>query len=742
MTSIFRRQSFLKKMMMSFCFALSLPIILIWGYLFPQLEQHMLDNVRTNQKNNIARLATTLDQNISSMVTGAVSLSENHTLTSYSTRQSPLGDYNTVHELKKSSFWTNSFVSQTFYYVKKSNRFYTNSASYPFEWLTSTDYGYCYYDWDAESMYHDLQSLVGIEIRPMEKVAYPDHLDSHVISVLMPIPVASNSPYAVLIMWIDRAVLDNLISPLYSDSIESILLYDNKGKSIFSFNADEFEPDCDNIHAALSGQSKNGTALINLNGTEYLFASVCYESSGWRCVSLIPASSVYREINAMRYSLILSTLLLAVASITVLVLASRKTSRSISDLESKALMYVSSDSSRDQLDTVHNALDQLGQQAEKMQQRYIETIPLLKERWIYALISGQYISFDDFNRVSAGSGVRFTLPEFSVTIIRTTPDDSADILEYLESLESVLPNGLEGYYVFAFDRRDIIFVCAAHTSQTALVYLNDIFDDISTTFHQQARLAIGISVTSAAKAHLSYNSAAELIEKMTFMGRIGVEQATGSHNKAEDLFPAQTSSLAFSIIKKDSASIQRAVEQILNFIRDDSVSLFMIRALYINTVDLLLRGLDNMDFASEQLSSLAILPDRITYEAMADNLHKLETALCSCIDEGQREIDINIDNVTDYIQKHCLEYEFCVQNIADYFKMSYTGFSHYFKRKMNKSCKQFVDEYRAEKAIEILMNTVEPLEVISQRVGFGNTTSFIRSFKKVTGRTPGSYRNA
>lgn len=737
-----RKNSFVRRLAFPYFVVLILPIIFIWLYLFPQLEQRMVDNATMHQKNNIARLSVVLDQNVSLMTSNAVSLASNPKLAPYSIRNTSLGNYQAVQELKKSFLWTNGFVSQSFYYLKANNCFYTSEASYPLSWLTDTSYGYCYYNWSEQDMYQDLQELKTLRVRPMESVAYPEYQTSRVISVLVPVPITSSTPYGVLIFWVDQDALQDLISPLQSNPSECTLIYDSTGRRIFSLGENQLNISLEEIDKLIAEGKTDSCSQISLGGSDYFLAVSARDNTRWQCVSLTPADTLMKSVHAMRINLLLTTLLLLAACVFVAFFASRSSFHSIRTLENKARLYVdASEQYGSELDVVHQALDHLETQTVQLQQRYLETIPLIKERLLYALISGKYKTVEEFNRDAAEAKMHFSLPRLCVTVLRTGGKETFDLLEYLESLEEALPNGLEGYYVFDFDRQDILFVSAVQNTQTVHVYISDICADVNTTQHQALWAAVGPYVSDAAELMQSYSTAINRIDKMTLTGNHGVESCDQTETPQSETVLPQNYPISLSVIKMDAAEIRRNVEEVLAFFSCENASPVMIRTLYLNTVMTLLQGLDNMDIDTQPLYTLASVSKRITYDEMAANLHKLCETLCGCIDKGQQEVDVSIDEVKEYICQNCLDYSFSVQSVAEHFSMSYTGFSHYFKRKMDVSCKQFVDKYRAERAIEMLMNTSAPLEEIGQRLGFGNATSFIRSFKKITGRTPGSYRN-
>ncbi len=63
-----------------------------------------------------------------------------------------------------------------------------------------------------------------------------------------------------------------------------------------------------------------------------------------------------------------------------------------------------------------------------------------------------------------------------------------------------------------------------------------------------------------------------------------------------------------------------------------------------------------------------------------------------------------------------------------------------FLKKYNKNFKDYLNEVRIEKAVELLYNTDRKIYEISELVGYSNTDYFIKKFKEVKGRTPLMYK--
>ncbi len=737
---IFGRQSVIGKLLLSYGVLLFLPISLIWTYLFPQTQQRMLDNALFAQQNNSARLSAVLEQHLTSVVTSAVGVASNPQLKPYALQKSVIGGYEAIREMRK-HFYSNGFFSQTFFHLRANDRFYTSTASYPLSWLCNTGFGYCYYDWPETDMEKILRENKTLLVRPLERVAYPDHRASQVITLILPVPMDGTPPYGSLLFWIDESTLFKLIEPVGSKKHETTLLYDADGQRVFSMYADQIAMPMDDLDALLLSQSINTALQLTIGHEQYIYASSSQGNTSWRVVSLMPLSTLMEDINAMRWNLILIIALLVGMSFVIIAIAVRSHYAPIRTLVSQAGQYVTPEGRTNEFAVVQHALEHLNTRAVTLQTRAAENIPMLREYWLYELIAGRYQTTADFNEAAAQEDLQLTLPVLCVTAIRLSTQEPIDALEYLQRMEDGLPRGLEGYYLIAFNRRDILFISASQSPQAVKVYITDTVADLAVTQRCKVQAAMGNPVQKAKDMASSYNEAVDCLERMALMGRFGVEQYADSDahdtlSQVAQLFP-----MDFAIAKLDTEQINQSVSDLLSYIHTGTPSKLLVHAMYLNAMALLLRGLEAYDVDTTQFMQATKVPENARYDEIERNLHRLTDMLCNCINREQKDASISIEEVNQYICENALAYEFSIQRAAEHFHMSFTGFSHFYKRKMGIACKQFVDEYRAEKAIEQLMHTMDPLEVIAQNVGFANVSGFIRSFKKVTGRTPGSYRN-
>ena len=93
-----------------------------------------------------------------------------------------------------------------------------------------------------------------------------------------------------------------------------------------------------------------------------------------------------------------------------------------------------------------------------------------------------------------------------------------------------------------------------------------------------------------------------------------------------------------------------------------------------------------------------------------------------------------------YVDSCCYEYNFSLQLMADYFKLTPSYASRLFKLKTGQKLSVYVNNKRIQKAKRLLTETSLPLQSIVSQIGYSDVSSFIRKFRQLENITPGEYR--
>ena len=94
-----------------------------------------------------------------------------------------------------------------------------------------------------------------------------------------------------------------------------------------------------------------------------------------------------------------------------------------------------------------------------------------------------------------------------------------------------------------------------------------------------------------------------------------------------------------------------------------------------------------------------------------------------------------------YIREHCTEQHLSLGEVAEHVYVSQWHLSKLLNRETGQSFFDLLSGMRISGAKELLADPAIRIHEIAEKTGFSDVAHFSRSFKKITGCTPGEYRN-
>ena len=107
--------------------------------------------------------------------------------------------------------------------------------------------------------------------------------------------------------------------------------------------------------------------------------------------------------------------------------------------------------------------------------------------------------------------------------------------------------------------------------------------------------------------------------------------------------------------------------------------------------------------------------------------------------QGSREEEI-LGKIMEMIEEHYRE-DLSLEMISDTLDLSYSSVSKLFKKQVGEGFVEYITRIRIEDSVELLKDKSMSVDAISRSVGYANTPTFIRNFKKIKGVSPGKYRS-
>ena len=208
-------------------------------------------------------------------------------------------------------------------------------------------------------------------------------------------------------------------------------------------------------------------------------------------------------------------------------------------------------------------------------------------------------------------------------------------------------------------------------------------------------------------------------------------EAHMSLSRSQTSLPGEPDSLGDRIAGTDWES---AVEQIEASLRSERPDMKVLRP----WEDALLRALENKGYelgatlppllTTERLSSLI---DSLREVARSIEAARARTGTISSRDE--------INRVARYVRDH-IEKPISAPAMAELAGMSLAHFSRLFKRESGLTFSEYLAHKRVEAAKTMLLSGNEVVDEVARATGFENAAYFYRVFKRVTGTTPGDFR--
>lgn len=226
------------------------------------------------------------------------------------------------------------------------------------------------------------------------------------------------------------------------------------------------------------------------------------------------------------------------------------------------------------------------------------------------------------------------------------------------------------------------------------------------------------------------------------LARDVLEQATSAYG-----FPTDSiARLRAHAERLDLGSILDEVHLVIQDLRSQKPTLFVTRCVVYDMITAIVESLTDRWISADQYwrylgaIDLADIKTLAKMEEVVAQLARDLIAVARELDADNGSVSTSFMQVVQHVERQVFNSMIGAKSMAAEFDMSVSNFSHQFKKCTGQTFSEFVLERRLRKAKDLLQNTDEPLSEIVRETGFGNVSSFIRRFRKVTGRTPIDYR--
>lgn len=575
--------------------------------------------------------------------------------------------------------------------------------------------------------------------------------DRRVISMYKREPLPFGTEGFVVIN-VNMYAVERMIRSMNNDELSFLNIRDDAGSLLIS-----------TLPPTLNDEGQEDGKVLNRIRSDLL---------GWTFESGIAAGQLFVWVSVISYVWIVIGLLTVVFAIFYIIYITRKNYKPIrvmmNRIESIQLRNDGFGIKMDELSIIDQTLDSLIQQTADYEKQQRENLLVSRRQLFLDIVQGERLddleerllnlkllpdntSFDQFAFIVVEIGHYGDFRSgYSVHDQNTLKFALTNVLQ-----ELARDDGMHGWAEWIGESRMGIIVCIRGEDQSAKERIRLFADKGRTWVSEHLRMSLQFGVGPVKQGwnriELSYKAAVEAMQHKLSRGKEAVimsEDLPGDAGRRWYKYLQMAAELVREF-RLSTGEWRIHLERMFESLESDCLKDEDIRMLLQTMMDLLgselseisdelldhFRG-DKADVrkkAVEETDSLEQIK-ALFFEHLTD-IYRAYVAFCET--KNHRAM---INEMKAYIEEHFVDPDLSLKHLSDRFHISGKYASYLFKEEFNMKFVDFIVQLRMERAEELLAETEEPVQNIALQVGYANSITFGRVFKRVIGVTPGDYR--
>lgn len=756
-----RSKSVLKTYILYFFLVLIIPMFIISIFFILNSNKILREKTLTDKKIQMNLFTDNINKQLNSIVTCANRLAISKNIYKYRMSLPEIYGSNIINDLK-----TNVFSSEI------TSDIYVFSMALPYAYSSNSSY-----------------SLERFIARVTEKTMDFDQYDSFlktinsnkpvlvyqkdVILLYFHFPVSDISSDTFLIFEINRSLLKEFIR---SFSMTDDLLFYIKNHDMENLSQTNeiyqnyispklFQELSETLGTSYTDRTKEAVITSNTKQGKYTILADYEPITNWNYYYVIPEDDIVNDISQIQIKTYLFIVLVLVCGNILVLTFTYITYRPIRKLKNTLELLTKKEEGTTPL--FANEFKAIEQIARNLHSSVIELSDLdsinkiaLKQFVIQELIKGMVIDYNSIKNNLVQLGL-FVDNEYYFVAVMYLSEEISDYDNYTKYLEHYSEEDDKTVYaVHGLKKGQIILIVTASEDdiENYRCFLETLHHDFTDYFQVRTTMGVGLIYPELMSLSVSYMQATMSYE-YRFIKDYNQVLIFSAQNSSLNLDNKYLNLLNFfekSIASYKEEDIKSTLELIIEFVSRESLSLYSTRYICQNLNQIAASAFYLFPFPVASEFHMAKNINKVnTVETMEDFkefIDDLCNEVCSCIQKylelsSEKEEKKSSDGkqdlakvIADYVEDNISDNQLCIMGIAEQFGLSTSYVSRVFKEKYNITIFEYINQKRIALAQKLLTTTDKTIETIVTDVGYFDTSSFIRKFKKIVGMTPGEYR--
>lgn len=651
----------------------------------------------------------------------------------------------------------NTNIDSIYFYLKDRDYVISTSRAVDAEIMYDIDYkdtGLTMEEWkqilvgNSRSVFRQMPIASGNEIEQQ-------------LALLSPFPAISENPSAVLVIAVSADAMSNALKNGKLDNNTTLFILNAQDQVLVS-NSEW------NLPVTYEMLESGKQQKMQMNGTSYIITSAKSSAMNMRYVLGIANNTYYKTAIVVRNIAFAGVFVFLAMALYAAFYLLKKNYRPLRELMGYVHdAYGIAAEEDNEYHVFRTAITQAVAEKVQMQNKLKQQSNTIRNHMLGNLLKGKTENSFQMEDILFSNGIDFTGKQIRVLVFYVECFDelfegSSKEIEEQTSLaflvvRNITKELLDRNFKTVFVEIDDMMVCLLNAQtqdgRQVLMTIKETVKEAKSIIKENFYIDFTVTVSgmheSAKGVAVAYQEAMEAMEYKTIVGNGRTICYDELEVKEENYYyPMNTELIIVNALK---AGDEETVKEHLNdlFYRNftqSHLSLVMAKCFISNLVNTLLKVLEDMsvqtqiDMETEMEGINHILSGAdiaIIKQKLQEMIHRICVYAQQRPDSSGQRI---AEQVKKYVAEHYKDFNLSLYSIADEFHITYTHLSRVFKAETGEGLLQYINKIRMEAAKQLLLETDQSIMQIAEAVGYGNSNSLIRAFKKYNGITPGKFR--
>lgn len=656
----------------------------------------------------------------------------------------------------------NKFINTFHIYIKKPNIVLTSNASYinkKFFYGQAFKYsGMEESEWDStilDKRYDKAifpETPVIINGREHSAIAYAQSL-----------PLADwGEPKGTILVLIDKSQFQKLLKRLYIGEHGWAYIMDESGRIITSVSPKDKEINYPNDVF----EKDRGFVAYKTSDKDMTISYTTSSYNGWRYVAAVPTDMIMGKVKYIQRITIGITVTVLMLGLIIAFLLAYSKSKPIKDIVGVLRDNIGGDIYRasNEYDFLKGSIARLLDDNKDMQLSIQQQLPILESAFTERLLKGEFSREEEIQSFLGQIGKNFECDMFMVMIMYISEEYNdliyKDIVEEMNIKRIVIKDYLDksigkNNLLHYMDDDKIVILLGSdfHSTDSFTGYAEALIEKSYRELYERYRIHVFYTVGG------TYQSLIDVFRSFDDAKRVSGYKQIGSSEKAVwyDRVPKRNDNYCYTIemelrlmnkVKAGSESEVRKNFEILyeeNFIKR-KLSITMLQQLMTEIHGTVIKLLEEVR-----------INDKEVFEGIKDAVKKFDPSksinktygslmqfcldICNVANDQKKSYNSNLTNsIISHINSSYMDQDICLTGVAEKFQISETYLSHFFKEQTGENFFNYLEGIRQKTAQKLLTQTNLSVDEVAKRVGYSNSDTFRKAFKRFYGMSPVNYR--